>query len=147
MKVKARDVVPGWPRGHSTSRPFDDFDSFSMYYGRRLWTQSEREQLQADIEANAEYHRRQAEIAAEFRARKAQPEGAAIRMSDETVVREFQWSDLELETKLMGLNFPVWRLPELLPHRDHPFTLFIRAREPDFLYPQGAPAERWEFRP
>ena len=59
MKVKARDIIPGWPRPKSTSQPeipqVGD-RAWWMRIGRAHWPDYELRELQCDWYSNALYH-------------------------------------------------------------------------------------------
>lgn len=64
MKVKARDIIPGWPRGRSTSAqsPSELGEIGFMIFGRSYWQPGDFTHLALDIIANVQYHQRQAEM-------------------------------------------------------------------------------------
>lgn len=61
--MKAREIIPGWPRGRSTTRSAVN----SKYeYRHFLWPMYRSEESQIDLEADAIYHAEQARMLHEF---------------------------------------------------------------------------------
>jgi len=72
--MKARDIIPGWPRGRSTTVAFENerwswpWYSFGNMWRMRDQSYSETEsRLRADYEAEVEYHRKQQEMVDVYR--------------------------------------------------------------------------------
>lgn len=71
MKVKARDIHPGWPRGRSTSfwSPPEVADVGFLIFGRANWATRDMTELILDTIESALYHQRQAEMLERHRTR------------------------------------------------------------------------------
>jgi len=54
--MKARDIIPGWPRGRSTIAPLSSGQHAHVFFGRLS------EQSCSELELNAEYHRQQGKM-------------------------------------------------------------------------------------
>jgi hypothetical protein len=61
MKLKARDVIAGWPRGKSQSQPYiPSLDSFNfLIFGRSYWDDLDLFNLRVDLGNEFLYHRDQ----------------------------------------------------------------------------------------
>ena|SRR5579864_60579 len=61
MKLKARQIVPGWPRGRSTSsRSLPQVQDLDMWmFGRSNWCPADGYDLRWDIAYTIDYHRKQ----------------------------------------------------------------------------------------
>jgi hypothetical protein len=59
MKLKARDVVAGWPRGRSTSPMFQDWQYETLWTG--FWAVATGRKAE-DHERDRGYHRGQADL-------------------------------------------------------------------------------------
>lgn len=77
-KVKARDIIPGWPRGRSTSsdksyEEYGEIDLWWLHFGRANWSVDDMLMLVGDKQVNFEYHARQRAMMEEFRSRYRRP--------------------------------------------------------------------------
>jgi hypothetical protein len=61
MKIKARDIIPGWPRPRSTSS-WDYLVAYFLYFPRFL----RDERFHRDVQANYEYHQAQQLMVTQF---------------------------------------------------------------------------------
>ena len=66
-------------------------------------------------------------------------------MTDELIVRAFEWEDPMLEYRMMALNVPRHEIEHILARKGLAFSVYVRGREPNALYPSGTPPERWDF--
>lgn len=64
--MKARDVVPGWPRGRSTSVHSPDEPGDMLIWGRCSWSTADYEKLKAEVAENHRYHQQQAAMLNQF---------------------------------------------------------------------------------
>lgn len=64
MKLKARQIVPGWPRGKSTSQPYisESNDLWWWMIGRSEWCAADGYDLHWDMARNIRYHREQKQM-------------------------------------------------------------------------------------
>ena len=76
VKLKARDIVPGWPRGRSTSvrSPVElPIDYYLSYLGRTWWGIADFDKLEKETVLTALYHKCQREMLNQYRERYRTP--------------------------------------------------------------------------
>lgn len=66
MKLKARDIMPGWPRGRSTMNLYDRC-MFGFICWLHCWSPQDIMRLEMDLLASTKYHQHQAEMMENFR--------------------------------------------------------------------------------
>lgn len=76
MKLKARDIIPGWPRGRSTADMWPDWKSVDM--GEVFWPN--RAEKIAELKLDREYHEAQQQMVNEFIERWRRPQIELIRL-------------------------------------------------------------------
>ena len=71
MKIKARDIIPGWPRSRSTMSTCDEWNwgfKYLRFWNRyRDWTDADLQRGVVEQAADADYHARQAAMVDSFR--------------------------------------------------------------------------------
>jgi hypothetical protein len=77
-KLKARDIIAGWPRGKSNSQPYvpeSDAIQFS-FFGRSSWCPSDLYDLRWGIAYSIRYHREQSAMLDKHRSEYRRPTAA-----------------------------------------------------------------------
>ena len=67
MKMKARDIIPGWPQSHSTMARRDTWTYRRIFYAWFGWTEADMLKDQREFWKNSRYHEDQQKMVDDYR--------------------------------------------------------------------------------